>query len=93
MEGTGRQVGSCLGVQRLENALPEDFAGNRLKLARRQCKAIALEARRQRFHFADLRLGNYTGEKRVLRNSLTLPNALKQSANSRQNLPAAFRLI
>jgi hypothetical protein len=27
----------------LENPLPEDFGGNRLKLALRQCKAIAIE--------------------------------------------------
>jgi hypothetical protein len=27
----------------LESPLPEDFAGNRLKLAPRQCKAIAID--------------------------------------------------
>jgi hypothetical protein len=32
-----------VSVYCFEKALPEDFAGNRLKLAPRQCKAIAID--------------------------------------------------
>jgi hypothetical protein len=73
----------------LENPLPEDFAGNRLKLVRRQCKALALEILCYPFCFAGYRFAAIPTAKGQKRNGLTLSNALKQSADFRQNLPAA----
>jgi hypothetical protein len=82
--------GTKVSAQHFDNTPPEDFAGNRLKLAPRQCKAIAIDFG-SAIPFGNPDNCHIHPYRWRWRNGLTLPKALKQSANCRQNLPPAFR--
>jgi hypothetical protein len=57
----------------------------------RQCKAFAIDFLSAILIFGSSAFNGIRTAEWCKRNGLTLPKTLKQSANSRQNLPAALR--